>query len=609
MLRVLPENESCPRCAGPTFVLKSTPRNVITLAHGPFAAREVLRACKADCREPSGQRTVRRSESLARLAPPGGVYGYDLEVRVGLERFVKHRQREEVRGDLLREGAALSTGQESRLVARFIEHLQALHRKRAPQLAEAMRQDGGYPMHIDATGEDGRGTSLVVYNAWRGWVLGAWKVSTERAELVLPRLRETVDAFGPPCAIMRDLGRAMIEAAQTLVRERKLRVPILGCHAHLLRDVGKDLMADAYDELRLLIRSHGLRAKLRSFARGLGRRLSSELPKLRGGVESWASASAGHALPPGADGAAFVRALAQWALDYPREGDGLGFPFDRPYLDFYRRCRFVRRALDAVRRKDGAGGRREVVLLARVLDCVLRDRAFSEVAAKLARRAALFERLRRALRLHPAGKPPRAIVLSPCGAAAELQDVRRAVENLRRSLRRGRPERGPAQDARQAIDIVLAHLERHGASLWGHVVPLPNEAGGGIRLVDRTNNALESFFRAMKQGERRRSGRKVLSYDFERLPAGAALAANLARPDYVEILCGSLDRLPEAFAELDAARREREPAASDAGQVEGEVLSSSLPYQDRALVRSEALHAWIMSAAQSRAPEVALSPR
>lgn len=614
MLRVLPETESCPRCAGPTFVLKSTPRSVVTLAHGPFAAREVLRACKAGCREPSGQRTLSRSEALARLAPPGGVYGYDLEVRVGLERFLKHRQREEVRGDLLREGAALSTGQESRLAARFIEHLEALHRKRAPQLAEAMRQDGGYPMHVDATGEDGRGTSLVVYNAWRGWVLGAWKLSTERTELVLPRLREAVDAFGPPRAIMRDLGRAMIESAKTLVRERKLRVPILSCHAHLLRDVGKDLMADAYDQLRLLIRRHGLRAKLRSFARGLGRRLSSELPKLRDGVESWASASAGHALPAGADGAAFVRALAQWALDYPQEGDGLGFPFDRPYLDFYRRCRIVRRALDAVRRKDGgrAGGRREVVRLARVLDCVLRDRAFSEVAAKLARRAALFERLRRALRLHPTGKPPRATVLSPCRAAAELQDVRRAVENLRRSLRRSRPERGPAQDARQAIDIVLAHIERHGASLWGHAIRLPKEAGGGIRLVDRTNNALESFFRAMKQGERRRSGRKVLSYDFERLPAGAALAANLARPDYVDILCGSLDRLPEAFAELDAARREREPIASDADlepRAEGEVLSSSLPYQDRALVRSEALCAWITSAARSRAPEVALSPR
>jgi hypothetical protein len=224
----------------------------------------------------------------------------------------------------------------------------------------------------------------------------------------------------------------------------------------------------------------------------------------------------------------------------------------------------------------------------------------------------LFERLRQALRLHPDAKTARATILSPARAAAELQDVRRAVERLGRDLRRRRPERGPAQNAREAIDIVLDHLDRHGGSLWGHAIRLPKEAGGGIRLVDRTNNALESFFRRIKQGERRRSGRKVLTYDFERLPAGAALVANLARPDYVKILCGSLDRLPEAFAELDAAQRDEKLASCEADGrsfPDEEVLSRSMPYQDRALIRSGALLAWIQSAARSRAPTVALNAR
>ncbi|PIU20331.1 MAG: hypothetical protein COT18_02825, partial [Elusimicrobia bacterium CG08_land_8_20_14_0_20_59_10] len=285
-----------------------------------------------------------RSRNLARLVAPGGVYGYDLEVHVGLERHLRHRQRKEVRADLLSgHGIPLSTGQESLLAARFVRHLEALHIKRAPQLAGAMRKDGGYPMHVDATGEDGRGTSLVVYNPWRHWVLGAWKLSTERADLVLPRLQQTARTFGRPCAIMRDLGRAMIQAAEQLVREMKWDVPILGCHTHLLRDVGKDLMEAYYDRLRDLIRHHRLRTQLRSLARGLGRGLSAELPKLRDTVEFWARSATGHVLPSGAGGAAFVRSLAQWALDYAQEGDGLGFPFDRPYLDFYRRCRTIRR--------------------------------------------------------------------------------------------------------------------------------------------------------------------------------------------------------------------------------------------------------------------------
>lgn len=60
-----------------------------------------------------------------------------------------------------------------------------------------MRKDGGYPMRIDATGEDGRGTTLVSYNGWRQWVLGAWKLSTERADLVPQRLRQVAVAFDP----------------------------------------------------------------------------------------------------------------------------------------------------------------------------------------------------------------------------------------------------------------------------------------------------------------------------------------------------------------------------------------------------------------------------
>ena len=64
----------------------------------------------------------------------------------------------------------------------------------------------------------------VAFAGWRQWVMvmGAWKVPTERADVILPRLREVAFRFGPPCAIMRDLGRALAEASQSLVKETKL---------------------------------------------------------------------------------------------------------------------------------------------------------------------------------------------------------------------------------------------------------------------------------------------------------------------------------------------------------------------------------------------------
>ena len=43
-------------------------------------------------------------------------------------------------------------------------------------------------MHVDATGEDGRGTMLAVIAGWRGWVLGSWKIPTENADAMISNL-------------------------------------------------------------------------------------------------------------------------------------------------------------------------------------------------------------------------------------------------------------------------------------------------------------------------------------------------------------------------------------------------------------------------------------
>jgi hypothetical protein len=127
--------------------------------------------------------------------------------------------------------------------------------------------------------------------------------------------------------------------------------------------------------------------------------------------------------------------------------------------------------------------------------------------------------------------------------------------------------------------------------------------------VSRTNNLLEGFNRALKQGERRRSGHKILSNVFEHLQPEAALARNLLCSDYVEILCGSLERLPQAFASLDAERRRRlltaeQPPALDSCSDTPGIDGASLPKADRRLVRSKAMNSWVLAAAHSRAPRV-----
>jgi len=524
-------------------------------------------------------------------------------VYVGLERFLHYRQREEIRASLAADyGLSLSSGEISVLFNRFLAYLARLHQASSPALKAALAADGGWPLQIDATGEDGRGTLLVAFTGWRQWVLGAWKIPTERADAILPRLRETIFRFGSPCAIVRDLGRAMTEAADTLLKNLKLRIPVLACHLHFLSDIGKDLLAQGHDKLRALFRQAKLRSQLRALARDLGRNLGQDIDRARAGLRDWQSqADQEQRLPTGSAGVATVRALTQWILDYPADMQGDGFPFDLPWLALYDRCLQAVAALQTFLADPPADleVRQALERLRRVLHPVENDGpGFAAVADRLTRRLGLFAELRKALRLREESSHGRRGTVHPVHTPTELRDIRSAVRRLTLSLKRRRPARGPAGNWRDAIDIVLSHLQKHARFLWGHAIRLPQKAGGGIRLVDRTNNAIETYFHGLKHGERRRSGRKVLTHDLEKLPPAAALAMNLMHSDYVSIVCGSLDKLPEAFARLDSKIRRGPKSSVSMIPKNSEPETASLCSEDRKVVRSEAMTCRIIEAAQ-----------
>ncbi len=593
------------------LVRKTLVRHPRTLAHGTFRVHETEYVCGAGCLDPSGQRLRARSSNLGDTLLPDSSVGYDVMVHVGLERYLRHQQREEIRQRLERDhGVVVSTGEISRLAHLFLSYLERLHRGRGPEVRKALEEDGGWPLHIDATGEDGRGTLLVLYAGWRRWVMGAFKIPTENAKAIRPCIDEVVGWAGHPLAIMRDLGRAMIPVCEALRSDVGGDFPILSCHYHFLADVGKDLLEPGHAELRDLFRRSGVRPDLRALVRDLGRTLGQEIEGVRREMVTWLQqGGTAPPLPEGKPGLGVVRAVAQWVLDYSIQSKGQDFPFVVPYLDLYDRSTVAGRAVERFLRAPPADAEvlRALNRLARILDKGQGEVPFRAVTQNLRRRLGLFDELRHALRLVPK-KPEGARGPAPEPSAAQLKDIQRDVAELRSSLEQRRPERDPAHSARQAIDVILDHLDRHGNSLWGHLVALPEAAGGGTRLVERTNDILENFFRAMKHGERRRSGRKSLTQDLEALPAAAALALNLRQPDYVAVLCGTLDRLPQAFAALDfneRARRFAAPVPADDTAALHPALNTataSLPLEDRRIIRTQSMHARILSAARGSAP-------
>lgn len=614
LVHVNAPGQVCPKCKTAMHVRKTVEHRGATLLHGPFRARETEYICPRGCTERNTdgrarRPVVRRPAEIASLLLPRSTTGYDVMVHVGVQRFVHFRQREAIRESLAtRWGVKVSSGQVSVLARKFCVYLRALHCDRAKPLRKALEADGGWPMHLDATGEDGQGTLLVIYAGWRHWVLGSWKIPTENADAILPRMLETAQLFGPPCAVMRDLGRAVIGASTDYIDSLNRPIPNLGCHMHFVRDIGKDLLREPHDTLHALFRRFGIVGGLRAHVRELGRRLSGELDDARGEVLTWLNGDEhSYQLPEGRAGFAVVRALTQWTLDWTADGNDVGFPFDRPWLDLYRRCLKVCRVTETLLARQDLDSHvyRALWHLFSIVVTVRSQVPFGRHATVLAKRAKLLDELRSALRLElkaDGRNTPRPRLLSSKAAARELQDIEAALKRLTRSLLKRRPNRGPAQDARVAIDVILAHIDRHGSSLFGHQIRVPRGLGGGIRIVERTNVLLESFFHAFKRGERRRSGRKNLGQDLEHLPPDALLAFNLRCQDYLDIVCdGSVDGLPAAFARLDAGHRDKSlPARVGAGNETREAVTSSMTTIDRRMIRTDAMNSRVDAAARSR---------
>ena len=119
----------CPVCGGLRwYVQKTRPRHGRTLGHGQFEARETVRVCATGCHHPSGLLVTRGAGSLTKHLLPSSVVGYDVMVRVGLERFLRHRQRQEICALIEDEaGIRISTGEVSTLSRRFVHYLARLH--------------------------------------------------------------------------------------------------------------------------------------------------------------------------------------------------------------------------------------------------------------------------------------------------------------------------------------------------------------------------------------------------------------------------------------------------------------------------------------------------
>ena len=529
---------------------------------GSFRAIETLKQCSKEPTHP-----IMGSSALTQVIKPRQRYGYDLIVHVGCARYLENKQREEIQAKLYQErGIKLSTGSLSHLCDRFLTYLEALHLVRAPALRAALGEEG-YPLHIDATCEYGKGGLFVCIDGWRGWVLVAGRIPTENEAHLRPLVEKTIHLFGEPIAVVRDMGKGGAKAVAPL---REKGVPDLICHFHFLAAVGKKLFEQSYSLLRKLLKSCKVRSDLRALLRDLRDYAVTQSHDGRFG-----KGVVREELP----------ALVLWILESNSRKDLL-YPFSLVHLEFYQRCRqALQRAESWVQGPRTPPERRAIDHLGTLVRRFDKDSRFSAAVSQLEQGWQAFCELRDVLQLSNA-ELPRADVRAHQREfahmdACRLDEIEDAVRDYRVALNeRIASPKTVASLSTSPSAIIVKYFDRYGDRLFGHPIRR-DEKGAIVAIVERTNNVAEHFFGNEKQQLRRRLGRANLGRDLEDQPAQAALAANLRHPDYVRVLCGSLEHLPMAFAKLD------ELALSQATPLSRSNRDTTLQHRIRELLKDE----------------------
>ena len=532
-----PAQTDCPDCRAPLQVYKTQCRTVQTLPLGCFSAHETLLHCE---RCPND--TLYGAESLSQLVPAGCTFGYDVLVFVGRALFLRQRRAEEIIEELQAHQVRLSPSEVGYLGKKFVVYLALAHRQSAPRLQQAMRAQGGYILHLDGTGEGGGPMLMSSLDSLSEIVLGNVKVPSEKTEQIVPFLEEIKRRFGVPVAAVHDMGHGILAA----VRRVFPGVPDFVCHFHFLRDAGKDLLEADYDTIRQRLRQHGLTEKLLYYAR----RFKAAIDEQPGLVERFCQDVQGHCLPSQkleVFPLLCAYALIQWALEGKADGEGYGFPFDRPHVQFAKRLRALGQGLEQIKDVHLRGqwaDNKPLFKLSCELKSICADDGLQRMLTAIDLKIEVFDRLRGAMRIAEAGG---AAGLNSGSRPMAIGPIQKAVEHFHQEMT-SRADY-PSTPHWQAL---IRQIDKYKDKLFADPITVKTPGGSRRLQPQRTNNLMERFFRDFRRAARRRSGHNSISRLLQSMIADTPLVRNLENPGYLKTLLNGQATLEERFAQIDA---------------------------------------------------------
>jgi len=534
VLSFRPARSRCPKCHAPLKVGKTKTKTVHTLHLGSFTAHETLLQCP-DCG------TTHPAEQLSRLAPSGCTFGYDVMIFAGKALFLRHRTTEETLEELAMRNIRISASEVAYLAKKFVVYLALAHRQCAPQLNALLRNNGGYILHLDGTCEGGGPMVMSPIDSLSQIVLGNRKLPSEKAAEIIPFLHQIKARHGLPAALVHDMGTGIRAAVEKVFPG----IPDFICHFHFLRDLGKDLLASDCESIRARLRTHALTATLLTQAR----RLKAVIDLEPGQVERFCHSVHAGAQPPKNAGPfplLCAYSLIQWVLEGKKQGDGFGFPFDRPHLDFAKRALLASTHLDTLNDTPLQGpwkDRRPLYQLFWPLKKLRDDSTLQKAIASLDVKIQAFDQLRDAMRI---AEPGGAGGLNSSNDPLPIGPIKKAVLAFRDEIV-SRPDYPGAQH-RQGL---IAQIDRYSGKLFADPIMLQTPLGPVLVQPQRTNNILERIFRDFRRRFRRRTGRNSIGTFLQTMIADTPLVKNLENPLYLTALLNGEPSLERCFAKID----------------------------------------------------------
>jgi len=579
-IRFHPNCEACPVCGARLKVYKTAkPRTVVSLQYGSISAQAVMLYCPNQCvwQHDDHSNGVLRSQQLAQLVAPRQMYGFDILAKIGTLRYLECRQRREIQAYLEQTyDLHVPDGTIQALIVRFAETMVTLHEHHIDRLSQMLKATGGYLLHVDGTCEEGSHVHFACLIGPEPIVLWSAKIASENALAIREVLQQVDNKFGRPVATMADLSSAIHKA----VLEQWPGLPFFYCHWHFLADVGKDLLTESYGCLRERLRQSKIRTKLRCFSKKVDKALGDQKAQARWICQHLETPELWQTDGRSLKASAIAAGMTEWILSASAEGYGRGFPFDLPHLSLTLRARKARDILenDVLEHLKGRTprGEKHLMRLYGILDCFLKSTALTRTTQHVQEANALFSRLREALRLTAQGSAKGLNETAGFSSPEQACQTESEVHRLHQDLCRER-EKQHSITRRKGIDIIVHHLDTYWDGLFGHYLEVGDSDQRYI-MVQRTNNISERFFRGVKRFLRRISGKKKLNREVNALGDQALVVFNLKTPAYVKLICGSLDNLPQAFAEL-----------SQKGELTGHARKPSGRYLDRKSRRSDDL--------------------